>query len=139
QGVVHGDLKPANVMVGAFGEVQVMDWGFARRHDPESPQRPNPTATTTGAIHVLGTPAYMAPEQACGDERMVTARTDVFGLGAILGEILCGRPPYLSETRSETLAEAVQGSQEQIKQALRDCGADAVLIDLSLRCLDPDP
>ncbi len=139
QGVVHGDLKPSNVMVGAFGEVQVMDWGFARAIDPEVAARLPAGAGQGGAVHILGTPAYMAPEQARGDEAAITSRTDVFGLGAILCEILTGRPPYSGETRSATYLQATQCQQDDARAALQACDADASLVDLAMRCLNPDP
>src|SRR5262249_30014892 len=110
QGVIHRDLKPANVMVGAFGEVQVMDWGLAKALDRG---RGRPAAESEGmaaadgqagsggdprlmtqAGAVLGTYAYMAPEQARGEVEGLDERCDVFGLGAILCEILTGRPPF---------------------------------------------
>jgi serine/threonine protein kinase len=109
--VIHRDLKPSNVMVGAFGEVQVMDWGLAKvlasRDGPRPEADPNETtgatevrslrdndasATQTGSV--LGTPAYMAPEQARGQIDRLDERTDVFGLGAILCEVLTGKPPF---------------------------------------------
>src|SRR5262249_45624689 len=114
RGVIHRDLKPSNVMVGAFGEVQVMDWGLAKvlagpsgpapsprqgRGEKEGPVTPpcaaeRPVGGHTQPGHVLGTPAYMAPEQAAGQVDRLDARCDVFGLGAILCEILTGQPPY---------------------------------------------
>lgn len=138
QGVVHGDLKPSNVMVGAFGEVQVMDWGFARQVDRERGPTCDGSPEAAAGTHVLGTPAYMAPEQARGDEHAITSRTDVFGLGAILCEVLTGRPPYAGDTRSATYLQATQGWQEDAQQALRDCGDDATLVALASRCLAPD-
>ena len=107
--VIHRDLKPANVMVGAFGEVQVMDWGLAKVLT-DQPEAPEPTAADDGlrteirtsrepdsatqAGSVLGTPAFMSPEQAGGEVSRVDERSDVFGLGAVLCAILTGQPPY---------------------------------------------
>jgi serine/threonine-protein kinase len=114
RGVIHRDLKPSNVMVGAFGEVQVMDWGLAKvlPRDGEAAKggvefgsgdtvrRVGTTGSTaddrrTGTV---GTPAYMPPEQARGAGDEVDERADVFGLGAILCEVLTGRPPYTGAT-----------------------------------------
>ena len=80
-GVIHRDLKPENVMIGAFGEVLVLDWGVAKVRDMNLPDR--------GAV--LGTPGYMAPEQASGDVH-VDERADVYALGGILAFLLCGHP-----------------------------------------------
>lgn len=103
RGVLHRDLKPENVMLGAFGEVYVMDWGLAvaLREDAVLPLASEQRA-------VVGTPSYMAPEQALGDGRALSERTDVFLLGAILYHILSGRPPYagLSVLSTLTLAHA---------------------------------
>ncbi|MDP1824242.1 MAG: serine/threonine-protein kinase [Archangium sp.] len=93
--VLHRDLKPENVMVGEFGEALVMDWGLARllSAPPESTLNVTVTLGATLAGAVVGTPAYMAPEQARGDHSALSARTDVYGLGAILYALLEGRPP----------------------------------------------
>jgi hypothetical protein len=106
RGVIHRDLKPGNVMVGKFGEVQVMDWGLAKvlttdapraapTAEPEEPPTVVPnTPLAAGATQgAVGTPTYMAPEQARGED--VDLRCDVFGLGGILCTILTGKPPFL--------------------------------------------
>src|SRR5262249_25806795 len=123
KGVIHRDLKPGNVMVGAFGEVQVMDWGLAKplsREGPtEAPARLEESsaictmrteepglATQVGAV--LGTPAYMPPEQARSEVGRLDERADVFGLGAILCVILTGQPPYVATTKEEAYRRAAQ-------------------------------
>jgi serine/threonine protein kinase len=99
-GVIHRDLKPQNIMLGAFGEVLVLDWGVAKElkdppapagagGDGKEPLRPEHTMAGT----VLGTPGYMAPEQARGDAKGVDERADVYALGAILHFLLTGRAP----------------------------------------------
>jgi tRNA A-37 threonylcarbamoyl transferase component Bud32 len=103
RGVIHRDLKPENVVLDDYGVVMVLDWGLARMVDrPEEDVEILPavsvtveaTAEATRANALLGTPAYMAPEQAEGRNDLVDARTDVYGLGTILFEILTGRPPH---------------------------------------------
>jgi serine/threonine-protein kinase len=128
KGVIHGDLKPANIMVGAFGEVQVMDWGLAQRR-----QADGATISGPGAI-VAGTPPYMPPEQALG--RGVDERCDVFGLGAILCEILTGLPPYVGGASASAFEKAKTADLDEALARLEQCAADAELIALAKACLD---
>ena len=161
RGVIHRDLKPSNVMVGAFGEVQVMDWGLAkvlpkggiadeRAAGPEDEtearsdgstvmQTVRTMATSSGsesqAGSVLGTPAYMAPEQARGEVERLDERCDVFGLGAILCEILTGRPPYRGKSREEIREKAARGDLAEAHFRLDGCTAETELIVLAKECL----
>jgi serine/threonine-protein kinase len=146
QGVLHRDLKPANIMVGAFGEVQLMDWGLAKvlRDRPEEPSLPEPSSVSTAegatqAGSVLGTWPYMAPEQARGAQDELDGRTDVFGLGAILCEMLTGRPPYAGTTAAKVQRQAQSADLTDALARLADCGADAKLVELARRCLAPQP
>lgn len=150
QGVIHRDLKPQNIMVGAFGEVQVMDWGMGKRLaqiEPEGertaapvdgdvlPNDCNPNATRAGAV--IGTPAYMSPEQARGESHRVDERADVFGLGAILCEILTGRPPF---TQIEQFQKhVVHGDLSDAVTRLDKCGFDSALVQLAKQCLAHNP
>jgi serine/threonine-protein kinase len=149
-GVIHRDLKPANVMVGAFGEVQVMDWGLAkvlgaRGDDPEATTagtlirtlRSGSTAED-GRTGVVGTPAYMAPEQARGEIEAVDERADVFGLGAILCVILTGKPPYTTADGADVMRQAAAGDVTDAFGRLDNCGADAELVALCQECLTPE-
>jgi serine/threonine-protein kinase len=118
RGVVHCDIKPANVMIGDFGEVYLMDWGIARVRGsqpekssyfpPPSEDAPPPSSSqsnNTGDA-VLGTASYMSPEQAEGNRVLLDSKSDVFSVGAVLYDILCGRPPYKTGGYEETLALA---------------------------------
>ena len=153
RGVVHRDLKPNNVMVGSFGEVQVMDWGLAKvLHsggvaDERKTRSENEEQIKTGrsgsdqdasrAGSVLGTPAYMPPEQARGQVDAVNERADVFALGAMLCEILTGAPPYRSGSYAEMHRMAAEANLSPAFDRLRSSGGDAELIELALRCLAP--
>jgi serine/threonine-protein kinase len=167
RGIIHRDLKPANIMVGPFGEVLVMDWGLARAlssgsagsetappqpqpHQPadaEGPARQTTAFFATGpdagrltqAGMAVGTPAYMAPEQARGELENLDERCDVFGLGAILCEILTGQPPYHGQDGSDTLDRARQGALANALERLGRCGAEEGLVRLATACLAADP
>jgi serine/threonine-protein kinase len=147
RGVIHRDLKPSNIMVGAFGEVQVMDWGLAKvlnRAEETQPAGAVQTArsgdgsdkTTPG--WVAGTPAYMAPEQAAGEPRRLDQRCDVFALGAILCEILTGQPPYGGAEDPNVLFKASRADLAGAFARLDACGADAELIRLVRSALAPE-
>ncbi len=123
QRVIHRDLKPANVLIGNFGETVVIDWGLAKDLDAEEsvdptrahhrkPRQAHPevssqSSTLTVAGAVMGTPAYMAPEQARGEA--VDQRADVFALGAMLYHVLAGAPPYNARTATDVIAAAALG------------------------------
>jgi tetratricopeptide (TPR) repeat protein len=157
RGVIHRDLKPANVMVGNFGEVQVMDWGLAKvlsRDDTrgDGTAISDDTNRTLNAIRtarsgsdadasrsgsVIGTPAYMAPEQARGEIDLLDERTDVFGLGAILCVILTGQPAFAGRSVIETLEKAARGDLDNTFARLEASGAERELTDLAEHCLAP--
>jgi WD40 repeat protein len=107
RGVLHRDLKPQNILVGEFGETIILDWGLAkdrndsRPDDPVSPAVPGESPSVTQPGTVQGTPAYMAPEQASGRVKDVDERTDVYGLGVILYELLTGRLPFSGDTAED--------------------------------------
>jgi Flp pilus assembly protein TadD/tRNA A-37 threonylcarbamoyl transferase component Bud32 len=157
RGVVHRDLKPSNVMVGSFGEVQVMDWGLAkvledggiadegkarRAVNDSSAVRTLRTGSNAGesrAGSVLGTPGYMSPEQARGIQDTLDERADVFGLGSILCEILTGQPAYAAATSAELYRKAERADLAEALERLDGCGADAELIALARSCLAAAP
>jgi PAS domain S-box-containing protein len=118
RGVVHREIKGDNVMLGDFGEVIVLDWGLAKLMDrPEleaadSPPAPLDETQAPGVTvqgEVVGTPAYMAPEQAQGRLDLIDQRTDIYGLGGMLYEILTGRPPYVGSSTLDVLRKAMRG------------------------------
>jgi serine/threonine-protein kinase len=154
RGVIHRDLKPSNIMVGAFGEVQVVDWGLSKvleqgdedgavAHEGTPCDEPQVTTVRTTAGDagsqsgaIIGTPSYMSPEQARGEIEGLDEQADVFALGAILCEVMTGQPPYLG-SRSQILEDAAAGRLDEALARLDACGADGALIRLARRCLDP--
>jgi tetratricopeptide (TPR) repeat protein len=157
KGIIHRDLKPSNVMVGQFGEVQVMDWGLAKVLDGDSAEptidssklkemdssaRPVQDAERSPSTHVgvaIGTWEFMPPEQARGLARQADERSDVFALGAVLCAILTGKPPYVGHTKEEVIRQAREADLARADARLDACGADADLIKLVKHCLAEKP
>ena len=156
RGVIHRDLKPSNIMVGSFGEVQVMDWGLAKvlpqggaADDDEAglgghqtviqPGRAGTDAGLSQAGSIMGTLAYMPPEQASGDLDRLDERADVFALGSILCEVLTGRPAFTGRTIGEIHRKAMRGDLAEAWGRLDACGADAELAGLARDCLAREP
>jgi serine/threonine-protein kinase len=145
RGVLHRDLKPQNVVLGDFGEVIVLDWGLARllgQPDGEAEEAPVPIvaggesdATVQG--QVLGTPAYMAPEQAEGRLDQLGPATDVYGLGAILYEVLTGRPPFAGSETTAVLRRLIHEAPARPRELA--AGTPRALEAVCLKALAKQP
>ena len=137
RGVVHRDLKPANIMVGDFGQVYLMDWGLAKlvRSEPASGD-----GALMNAPGPVGTPDFMSPEQARGNPRLVDERSDVFGMGALLYEVLCGHGPYgPAGTSNDVVQRAASGLVVPIDQACERIGVAKRIRAIAERATNPDP
>jgi eukaryotic-like serine/threonine-protein kinase len=106
RGLIHRDLKPGNILVDELGQPKILDFGVARLAQRDTQEADAPLTTQTDLGQIVGTLAYMSPEQVLGDPLEVDTRSDVYALGVILYELLCGRPPYAVNHRQ--LPEAVQ-------------------------------
>lgn len=127
-GVVHRDLKPSNVLIDESGQPKVLDFGLAKRIDVESGM------TKTGDL--MGTPSYMSPEQARGDQKSVGPVSDVYSLGALLYALTTGRPPFQSANVMETLNQVLHSDPIPPRQLVPDVPAD--LETICLRSLEKD-
>jgi serine/threonine-protein kinase len=152
RGVIHRDLKGQNIVLGDFGEVVLLDWGLAKLIDrPDAPDADgdDPAATAawpasgtgegmTVAGQALGTPAYMAPEQAEGRLDRIGRRTDIYGLGAILYEILAGRPPFDGESTQDVLRKVCEVPPEPPRRVNKKAPRPLEAICLKAMAKDPD-
>jgi TolB-like protein/Tfp pilus assembly protein PilF len=128
-GILHRDIKPGNILLDAKGEPLLTDFGLARLVEVES--------TVTRTKEVMGTPSYMAPEQAVGNNAAVSAATDVYGLGAVLYQLLTGHPPFAGGTTYETIKLVLDTEPRQPRQLNPKIDRD--LSTICLKCLEKDP
>jgi serine/threonine-protein kinase len=137
RGVVHRDIKPDNIIVAGFGQVYVMDWGLAKL------TRTRPASGSGAQMEApgpVGTPAYMSPEQARGNPSEMDDRSDVFGLGAILYEIVSGKVPYGSERDPDRIIElAKRGRVVPIDEAVKSIGVSKRIRAVIEKATQPDP
>src|SRR5216110_338728 len=128
-GILHRDIKPGNILLDRKGEPHLTDFGLARLVESES--------TVTRTLEVLGTPSYMAPEQAVGNNTAVSSVTDVYGLGAVLYQLLTGHPPFAGGTTYETIKLLLDTEPRQPR--LWNAKIDRDLSTICLKCLEKDP
>jgi len=129
RGILHRDLKPSNILVDGQGEPHVADFGLAKSVDQDS--------GFTFTSSVLGSPSYMAPEQASGHTRQLTTAIDVYGLGAMLYQVLTGTPPFRGATPIETLRQVVD--QDPAPPRSLNPRVDPDLATIALKCLNKAP
>jgi serine/threonine protein kinase/tetratricopeptide (TPR) repeat protein len=128
-GILHRDIKPGNILLDVKGEPHLTDFGLARLVESES--------TVTRTLEVLGTPSYMAPEQAAGNNTKLTRSTDVYGLGAVLYQLLTGHPPFAGGTTYETIRLLLETEPRPLR--LWNPKVDRDLSTICLKCLEKDP
>ncbi len=128
-GILHRDIKPGNILLDAKGEPHLTDFGLARLVESES--------SVTHTLEVLGTPSYMAPEQAVGNNAGVASATDVYGLGAVLYQLLTGQPPFAGGTTYETIKLLLDTEPRQPR--LLNPKIDRDLSTICLKCLEKNP
>ena len=128
-GILHRDIKPGNILLDAKGEPHLTDFGLARLVETES--------SVTQTLDVIGTPSYMAPEQAVGNNAAVSSATDVYGLGAVHYQLLTAQPPFAGGTTYETIKLLLD--TEPKKPRLLNPKIDRDLSTICLKCLEKDP
>src|SRR5215813_3809611 len=128
-GILHRDIKPGNILLDQKSEPHLTDFGLARLVESES--------TVTRTLEVLGTPSYVAPEQAVGNNEAVSSVTDVYGLGAVLYQLLTGQPPFAGGTTYETIKLLLDTEPRQPR--LLNPRIDRDLSTICLKCLEKDP
>jgi serine/threonine protein kinase/tetratricopeptide (TPR) repeat protein len=128
-GILHRDIKPGNILLDAHGEPHLTDFGLARLVETES--------TMTRTMEVMGTPSYMAPEQAVGNNAAVSSATDVYGLGAVFYQLLTDHPPFAGGTTFETIKLVLDTEPRQPRLWNRKIDRD--LSTICLKCLEKDP
>ena len=128
-GILHRDIKPGNILLDVKGEPHLTDFGLARLLETQS--------TVTHTMDVLGTPSYMAPEQASGRNEQLTSATDVYGLGAVFYQLLTGHPPFVGGTTYETVRLVLETEPRQPR--LSNPKIDRELSTICLKCLEKDP
>ncbi len=128
-GILHRDIKPGNILLDAKGEPHLTDFGLARLLETKS--------TVTHTMDVLGTPSYMAPEQAVGNNARVSSATDIYGLGAVLYQLLTGHPPFAGGTTYETVRLVLDTEPRQPR--LWNPKIDCDLATICLKSLEKDP
>src|SRR6476660_6651120 len=128
-GILHRDIKPGNILLDKHGEPHLTDFGLARLLETES--------TVTRTKEVLGTPSYMAPEQAVGETKKLTSATDVYGLGAVLYQLLTGHPPFAGGTTYETI-KLLLDTEPQPPRSFNS-KIDRDFSTICLKCLEKDP
>jgi len=129
RGILHRDIKPGNILLDAKGQPHLTDFGLARLTQTES--------TVTRTIETLGTPSYMAPEQALGNNNQLTRATDVYGLGAVLYHLVTGNPPFAGGTTYDTIRLLLETEPRQPR--LWNTKIDRDLTTICLKCLEKDP